>query len=113
MASYTSISAGKWVGGLSDLPLAGAERRRRVLRHQTDAIAAQPVKLVPFERQQVATLEQDLAALDEAVGPAIAEQLISRRRLATAGLANQAEGLAGADAEADLDRKSTRLNSSN
>ena len=47
---------------------AGVERRRRILRHEADAVAAQPVELGAVEAEQVFALEEDAAAVDARVG---------------------------------------------
>src|SRR5205807_5003233 len=77
------------------------ERRRRVLRDERDLPPAQPLEPARPEREQVAPLEPHGAGADPAARPPEAEEAERRRRLAAAGLADEAERLSGPHLEAD------------
>ena len=80
---------------------AGAQRGRRVLWHQADAVAAQGVQRRPAEAQQINALEDDPPAVDAAARASVPEQVVGDRRLAAAALADQTERLTPRDREAD------------
>ena len=90
---------------LDDLS-ADADRRVEggagVLRHVRDLHAADLADLLPRQLEDVLALEHDLAALDERAAPGVGEQRRARGRLARAGLADQADHLAGAQLDVDL-----------
>src|SRR5262245_41755241 len=88
------------LGELRADPHAQAESSGQILRHQADAVAAQPIQGGTAERQYIGSSECYLPALHAAGRPLIAEQVIGDRRLAAAGLTDQAEGLAAGDRKA-------------
>ena len=90
---------------LDDLS-ADADRRveggGRVLRHVGDLHAADLAELLRRQLEDVLALEHDLAALDERPAPGVGEQRRARGGLARAGLADQADHLAGPQLDVDL-----------
>ena len=74
------------------------ERAERVLEHDLH-VAAEPAQLVRTARSDRPPAERDRALR----GPVEAEQDAGERRLARAGFADDAEGVAGGDVEADAD----------
>jgi hypothetical protein len=89
---------------LADLPLDGVQRVQRghrLLEHHGDVGAADAPEALLRQGEQVRALEQDAAT---GMGGAPVEEAQDREggdRLARAGFADEGQGLAGGDAEAD------------
>src|SRR6202035_102417 len=78
------------------------ERGHRLLEHDGDLAGADLVHLVLAERDEVAALPQDLAALEAARRHVDELQYRARRHgLAAARLAHHAHGLAAVDVQVD------------
>ena len=96
-ASHTMVDQD--LGDLVPDPHGGAQRRGRVLRHEADPIATEPVESRPLEPQQVPAVEDDATGENPAPGKPVAHELVGDARLATARLADQSERLAFGDVE--------------
>ena len=91
------------VGRLADLVgdrQQRVQRGHRVLQDHRDALAPHPLHLGGRQLEQVHAVEDDLAARDRGALRQQPEQREAGRRLAGAGLADQAEALATVDGEA-------------
>ena len=80
----------------------GVERPARLLVDHRHRAGPEPLELRPLEREDVAAIDLDPSGADAAVAGQIADDGERDRRLATAGLADQAERFAPGDVEADI-----------
>ena len=83
-------------------PQRGVERGGRILGHVGDPGAPHGPQFGRGQAQQVDAVNLDLAGADAQPAAGMAEQREDDRGLARAGLAHQAEHLAGLDRERDL-----------
>ena len=83
-------------------PDARVEGGGRVLRHVGDLLAAQLADLLPGQLEHVAVLEQHLARRDLGAGTRVVQQRGADGGLARAGLADQADDLAGLEHQVDV-----------
>ena len=83
-------------------PDARVERGGGVLRDVGDLLAAQLPHLLPGQLEHVAVLDEHLARRDDRAGPGVAEQRGADGGLAGAGLADQADDLAGPQHQVDV-----------
>ena len=83
------------------------ERRHRLLEHEADLGAAHALQFALGQRQQVARArgraQHDAAGVDPSRPLDQPHDRQRRQRLAAAGLADKAQGLAGVDVKADVD----------
>ena len=85
------------LGNLVAHPHRGIERRRWVLWHETDAVAAQTVEGWTVEAQEIFGLEQHPALLDAGIVVAVAQKCQSRGGLAAARFPDETQDLAAVD----------------
>ena len=87
------------LGQLGADPQGRVQRGGRVLRHVRHPCAAGPAQVAGAEPEQVRAVQTDLAGADPQAAAGVPEQGQGHRGLARAGLADQAEHLAGPDPE--------------
>jgi hypothetical protein len=113
LAHGTTAEVGVVAQRLADLradPVQRIEARHRVLEDHGDARAAHAAHLRFIERQQIGAVEIDAAGQRKArVGAVEADDRAGRDRLAAAGLADDAEDLAGREAERHIVHQARRL----